>query len=297
MDVFHLIERIGAYAGFFAVIGLAVLSALYFAQARDVRRLREWAGRSPERAQQAPMAPSAPAPSTGARPEQGAAGAAAPLAGPGPSTAAAAGPSVSPQTGTLAPPGAAAGNGGSGPDSPNGSATGGPPPVRQLGGPVTSRTQHIPPLASAPAEGRGGLAPRYLALIVAGVLIVGAGVAYAVVWSSQPTAPPPMAQQGPAPVVPQSVTVSVLNGTTVPGLAATVGDKVESAGFRLGNVTNATEQQRAESSILFLPGADREARMVGRKLRIPQVERAASSDRVLAGTARVIVVVGADQGK
>src|SRR5215204_55692 len=43
------IEQIGSYAGFAAVLGLAVLSALYFSQARDVKRLREWAGRAPER--------------------------------------------------------------------------------------------------------------------------------------------------------------------------------------------------------------------------------------------------------
>ena len=47
MDV---IQDVGAYAGFAAVVGLAVLAALYFSQARDVRRLREWAGRAPERA-------------------------------------------------------------------------------------------------------------------------------------------------------------------------------------------------------------------------------------------------------
>src|SRR5213595_2586142 len=45
----HLVQEIGSYAGFAAVVGLAVLSALYFSQARDVRRLREWAGRAPER--------------------------------------------------------------------------------------------------------------------------------------------------------------------------------------------------------------------------------------------------------
>src|SRR3954453_3334901 len=43
------IEQIGSYLGFAAVLGLAVLSALYFSQARDVKRLREWAGRAPER--------------------------------------------------------------------------------------------------------------------------------------------------------------------------------------------------------------------------------------------------------
>src|SRR5437763_14210234 len=47
--VMHLVQEIGSYAGFAAVVGLAVLSALYFPQARDVKRLREWAGRPPER--------------------------------------------------------------------------------------------------------------------------------------------------------------------------------------------------------------------------------------------------------
>jgi hypothetical protein len=45
-----LIEQIGAFLGLAAFVGLAVLVLLYFQQARDVRRLREWAGRAPERA-------------------------------------------------------------------------------------------------------------------------------------------------------------------------------------------------------------------------------------------------------
>ena len=44
------IKTYGAYAGLAAIIGLAVLSVLYFAQAREVKRLRAWAGRGPERA-------------------------------------------------------------------------------------------------------------------------------------------------------------------------------------------------------------------------------------------------------
>src|SRR4051812_10309014 len=50
----HVVEQAGSLAGFAAVIGLAVLSALYFSQARDLRRLREWAGRAPERAAEGP---------------------------------------------------------------------------------------------------------------------------------------------------------------------------------------------------------------------------------------------------
>ncbi len=45
----NVVVKIGAYCGFAAIIGLAVMSMLYFAQAREVKRLREWAGRAPER--------------------------------------------------------------------------------------------------------------------------------------------------------------------------------------------------------------------------------------------------------
>ena len=48
-----LIERIGPYLGIAAFLGLAILAFLIFQQAREVRRLREWAGRAPERADEA----------------------------------------------------------------------------------------------------------------------------------------------------------------------------------------------------------------------------------------------------
>src|SRR4051812_12063421 len=47
-----LIEKGGAYAGIAAFFGLAVLAVLHFANARELKRLREWAGRAPERAQE-----------------------------------------------------------------------------------------------------------------------------------------------------------------------------------------------------------------------------------------------------
>ena len=45
------VEKYGAYVGIAAFFGLAVLTLLYFAQAREVKRLRAWAGRMPERAE------------------------------------------------------------------------------------------------------------------------------------------------------------------------------------------------------------------------------------------------------
>lgn len=49
----HFIESIGPVLGIVAFVGLAALAFLLFQQARDLRRLREWAGRAPERAQEA----------------------------------------------------------------------------------------------------------------------------------------------------------------------------------------------------------------------------------------------------
>jgi len=43
------VDKIGAYLGIASFLGLALLSVLYFSQARELRRLRDWAGRAPER--------------------------------------------------------------------------------------------------------------------------------------------------------------------------------------------------------------------------------------------------------
>ena len=44
-----VIETVGAFAGLVALVGLLVLAFLVISQARDLRRLREWAGGAPER--------------------------------------------------------------------------------------------------------------------------------------------------------------------------------------------------------------------------------------------------------
>lgn len=49
----HVIDSIGPLLGLAAFLGLAVLAFLLFQQSRDIRRLREWAGRAPERAEEA----------------------------------------------------------------------------------------------------------------------------------------------------------------------------------------------------------------------------------------------------
>ena len=44
-----VIQTVGAYAGLVALLALGILSFLVFSQARDIRRLRDWAGGAPER--------------------------------------------------------------------------------------------------------------------------------------------------------------------------------------------------------------------------------------------------------
>ena len=146
-----------------------------------------------------------------------------------------------------------------------------------------SQTAVLPAAARPPWYRRLLAHPRYLTVTLAGVLIVGGGAAYGVTQlgkeegptksTSDRFAPNGGAHKGhPAPIRPSSVTVSVLNGTTVPGLAAQIGDSIQSFGFQLGNVTNSSNQQRAESVVLYRAGHSREAALVGRKLHIAQRE-------------------------
>jgi hypothetical protein len=157
--------------------------------------------------------------------------------------------------------------------------------------------------------------PRYLVLAVAGLLIVGGAGAFGLDQISNDDSGTPSSESptgggdtggDKAPnngsgkkrraVAPSSVTVAVLNGTTVPGLAKQIGDRVESHGFRLGTVANAVdqEQQRAESVVLYAPRHQREARAVNKRLGIGQREPIDPASQELAGDATVVVIAGAD---
>ena len=142
-------------------------------------------------------------------------------------------------------------------------------------------------------------------LIVAGVVVLGAGGAYAVTTLvgegdesvDAGSAEGGGAQGGAAPLDPSTITVAVLNGTDLAGLAAQVADTVESAGFQRGNVANATDTASAESAILYADGARGAARQVGQELDIAQIEPIDEETQSLAGTADVAVIVGADQAE
>ncbi len=52
LSIHHYISTVGSDAGFAALVGLAILALLYFAQARETSSLREQAAQSAERVQQ-----------------------------------------------------------------------------------------------------------------------------------------------------------------------------------------------------------------------------------------------------
>ena len=182
---------------------------------------------------------------------------------------------------------------------------------------MPQQTAIIPPQRHTPWYRRLLANPRYIVLVVAGLLIIGGGAVYGLQQASDdgggtPASNSPTGSSGggdadqggdqggggngkPA-VEPANVTVAVLNGTTVPGLAKQVGDQVESHGFTLGTVANTAdqEQQRAESVVLFAPGHVREARAVNKRLGIGQREPIDGASQELAGDATVVVIAGAD---
>jgi hypothetical protein len=233
-----IVQEIGAVAGWAAVVGLAVLSALYFSQARDVRRLREWAGRAPERLGQGVT----PVPER---------------------------------------------------------AAGAPPPAV-----AAQRVRRTPSQAWYSRIGT-----RSVAVALVGLLVLGGAATYGVTQLTgddggdnsgnaqaiSDNGSPNKPKRNGSPVKPGNVTVAVLNGTTVPGLAAMLRDQIAGAGFKKGTINVFSDQQLVASIVQYAPGHEAEAKAVGRIVGISQLEPVTANSRTLAGDATVIVIAGADK--
>jgi hypothetical protein len=239
----HLVERVGAYFGFAAFLGLSILALLYFSQARDVRRLREWAGRAPERAE-------------------------------GPAAAQHYLPPTSIEQTTA------------------------PKPRRSLRERIGRI--YVPQV-------------RYVALVIGGVIVL-AGAAYGAIQlasndESSPTNSSSSQRQPadrdtgdgsaskPVKIDPAQVTVAVLNGTTIAGLAAQVGEEARADGFTLGTVTNAAKTNQSRSQVLYRKGQKNAADTVGDRLGISSTAEVDPLSAELAGSFDVVVLVGTDRAQ
>ena len=251
----ELVERVGSYVGLAAFLGLAILALLYFSQARDVRRLREWAGRAPERAIEAGQ--------QGERATE-----------------------VAPAT-----------------------------PAAQHSLPATPFSQAAEPRKRKPLRERIRNVhipyARYIAMGAAGLLIAG-GAAFAVLQltgdeGTTTSAGNPERTSGGGDgesrnrerrqvnVDPSQVTVAVLNGTAVQGLAAQVGEELRSGGFTLGTIGNAARIDQTESEVLYRAGQSRSARAVANRLGIDKTGPVDSVNEEIAGSFDAVVLVGSDR--
>jgi hypothetical protein len=104
-----------------------------------------------------------------------------------------------------------------------------------------------------------------------------------------------------------SVTVAVLNGTAVNGLAADVAKVLSGAGYKKGSITNAPTQTEATTIVYFRPGYKADAQHVARQLKLSSSRVESATQAAIQAcattptaattscTANVIVSVGQDK--
>jgi LytR cell envelope-related transcriptional attenuator len=254
----ELIKEIGAFAGLVAFLGLALLALLSFTQGRDIRRLREWAGSAPERDAELKDTTSAAASERAEEMRK--------LEEARDAERRAADLREHRRE------------------------------RREAGLPELTRSERLRERFSGSSSSgiRERLGePRYLVAIFAVLVLVAAGVVYAVVQGSDDGGGGRGGKQVSRTIQPSEVEVTVLNGTAVDGLAGTYGDMVERKGFQLGAVTN-SRSSFTDSVVMFEPGGGREAHRVATALQISRVQPMTSEIASLSAGAPVAVVIGDD---
>lgn len=251
----HDIEKIGAFAGLASFLGLGVFALLLFAHGRDIRRLRDWAGSAPEREAERMEATQNIAAQRAEELRELEQALTA-------EHEAVEDREVRRQR-------------------------------REEGLPEQTRGERIKGRFSGFGESLSRPA-LLVVLFVVFILVVG-GVAYAVLnnGGSSGSKGAHSGKQAAAKVKPGEIEVAVLNGTSVPGLAATYGDKVEKKGFELGAVTNSSSSFE-NSVVMFTQGRKPEAKEVAKQLRIKKLEPMSNEVAQVSGEAGVSVIVGED---
>lgn len=253
-----MIEQIGAFAGLAAFLGLAVLALLSFAHGRDIRRLREWAGSAPEREAERKDATSAIAAQRAEELRQLEEARTA-------EHEAVESREIRRQR-------------------------------REEGLPELTRGERVSQSFSSFGERLSQ--PLVLAAIFIVCVLIAAGVVYAITSGDSDSngANASNRTNTAKAVKPSEVEVAVLNGTSVPGLAASYGEKVEEKGFEAGAVTNSSETFE-DSVVMFKPGHEPEAKLVAKRISIPKVEPMSGEIIQVSRKANVAVVVGEDNAE
>ena len=284
ISLYDLAFELPAYISLAATLACVLLLPLYFSQRRDLERLHAWMEREPghpqadiaaseallDRAEtelEAMLVPETQVPSPGQAGEQ-----------------AAAEPTV------VAPPAPAA-------------------PTSAPGLPAAQRVTTERPALERITMERAALLPhprwrrlvgrvsqpRVLSAVAAAAVLLGLA---AIFGSEELLKTVGDSSQGPKPgaIDPGEVDVAVLNGTSVPGLAAKVGDDVRVNGFRLGAVTNSRDQFD-QTVVRYAPGQQRAAKKVAHDLGVKPLQPIDRQTERTAGDADVVVIAGADRAK
>ena len=196
----ELIKEIGAFAGLAAFVGLALLAMLAFSQARDIRRLREWAGSAPERDAERKESTSVVA---AKRAEELRALEEARTAEQ---------EAVEKREERRR--------------------------RREAGLPELTRGERM--RQGLAGFGERLAEPRWLALVFVVVLVVAGSAAYLITQGSDNADGKGGGQAKSGALKPAEIEVTVLNGTAVPGLAGSFGNEVEHKGFQLDEVGNSS---------------------------------------------------------
>jgi hypothetical protein len=262
-----LLKEVGAVAGLASFLGLALLSLLYFAQARDIRRLREQAsflveGDSENGETLTPAERTATAvASTTKEPEKAAAAAAA-----------------------TAPNEAEAFR------------------RAELARQAAERRQRFERRRKGPGGGRERPAwlsePLSLAAIVVGAIILLAGVAFGVskiTGGSSSSTTPGASKKSKGPCPPSQTKVAVLNATATPGLAAQSAAPLKQKGYRVGPISNTTTPFTT-SVVMFDPSDGTQcAPIIGQIVGVSKTQPMNNEVRTAAEGNPVAVVVGDDK--
>jgi hypothetical protein len=257
----ELLKDIGAIAGLAAFLGLALMSLLFFSQARDLRRLRDWAGRAPERDTEFAEATSEAASERAEEmraedqhdPEQEA--------------------RQAQQVATEKR------------DERR--------QRREMGLPEVTRAERVRErFANAGTSRRRMPEGRYIAVVIGGVIVLGAIVAVLALSVFSGGGGGGGGSKSSVPT-PNETEVSILNATSVSGLATQVGTKVENKGYRLGAVTNSPSTE-STSVVMFKRGHAPEAKRVAKQLGINKARLMSNEIAQVAAGSDVAVVVGED---
>jgi hypothetical protein len=261
-----LLKEVGAVAGLASFLGLALLSLLYFAQARDVRRLRDQAsflvegGDDGESVAPADRTATAVAATT-KEPEKAAAAAAA-------------------------------------------TATNEAEAFRraELARQAAERRQRFERRRRGPDGARERPAwmsePLTIAVVVIGAIILLAGIAFGVSkvtggGSDSSTTGTAKKSKGPCP--PSQTKVAVLNGTATPGLAAESASQLKQKQYKVGPVGN-TSTPFSTSVVMLDSSADQQCgSVIGDIVGIPKSQAMSNAIRQDAEGDPVAVVLGDDK--